>query len=127
MANIKKWLRQGIPVMLTILFCVISVISLATISHMQGNARVINYTGIVRGATQRLIKQEMNGSPNDDLIPYLDGILSELSTGQGENGLVALPDAEFQGLLAKCAVAGTKLRLRSHRCGTARTASAFSR
>lgn len=101
MANIKKWLRQGIPVMLTILFCVISVISLATISHMQGNARVINYTGIVRGATQRLIKQEMNGSPNDDLIPYLDGILSELSTGQGENGLVALPDAEFQGLLAK--------------------------
>lgn len=101
MADIKKWLRQGIPVILAILFCVISVISLATISHMQGNARVINYTGIVRGATQRLIKQEMNGSPNDDLIPYLDGILSELSTGQGENGLVALPDAEFQGLVAK--------------------------
>lgn len=101
MANIKKWLRKSIPVLLTILFCFISVISLTTIIHLQGNARVINYSGIVRGATQRLIKQEMNDSPNDGLIPYLDGILSELATGEGENGLTALPDTEFQSLVAE--------------------------
>ena len=66
---------------------------------MQGNARVINYTGIVRGATQRLVKQEMNGYSNDELIGYLDGIILELSTGEGENGLIALPDAEYQRLI----------------------------
>ena len=66
---------------------------------MQGNARVINYTGIVRGATQRLVKQEMNGYSNDELIGYLDGIILELSTGEGENGLIVLPDAEYQRLI----------------------------
>lgn len=66
---------------------------------MQGNARVINYAGIVRGATQQLIKQEMNDLPNDELIDYLDNIISELSTGKGEYGLIVLPDNKYQSLL----------------------------
>lgn len=87
------------PGLLAILFCLISIFALMTMLHMQGNARVINYTGIVRGATQQLVKQEMNGFPNDALTAHLDGIVSELSTGEGENDLNALPDEAYQSLI----------------------------
>lgn len=80
----KESLRKVIPVLLVCLFCVISLVSFSAIKDLQGNARVINYSGIVRGATQRLIKQEMNGQPNDSLMQYIDGIIVELSEGEGE-------------------------------------------
>lgn len=99
--KIKKWLKRSFPVLLAVLFCAISILSVTTIIRMQGNARVINYTGIVRGATQRLVKQEMNDDPHDDLTRTLDGILTELAAGKGENGLVALPDSDFQNLIAQ--------------------------
>lgn len=90
---------KTVPILLTILFCFVSTISFSTILRMQGNARVVNYAGIVRGATQRLVKQEMNNSSNDELIEYLNEILQELATGEGENGLNALPDKKFQKLI----------------------------
>ena len=100
-----------VPGILTILFCFTSCLSLATIVRMQGNARVVNYTGIVRGATQRLVKQELNGSINDTLIRRLDGILEELSFGEGENGLIVLPDAEYQDILAQMRESWTELKV----------------
>ena len=99
--KIKKWLKRSFPVLLALLFCTISILSVTTIIRMQGNARVVNYTGIVRGATQRLVKQEMYDAPHDDLVQTLDGILTELATEKGENGLVALPDTDFQNLIAQ--------------------------
>lgn len=95
----KKWLKRLSPGFLAILFCLISIFALMTMLHMQGNARVINYTGIVRGATQQLVKQEMNSFPNDMLLAHLDGIVSELSTGEGENDLIVLPDKTYQALI----------------------------
>lgn len=95
----KKWLKRLSPGFLAILFCLISMVALMTMLHMQGNARVINYAGIVRGATQRLVKQEMNGVQNDELIRYLDDIVTELSNGEGENDLNALPDEAYQALI----------------------------
>lgn len=99
--SFQKWLRRCVPVALAALFCIIGMLSLATIGRMQGNARVINYAGILRGATQRLVKQELRGVPNDELIDYLENILTEISTGEGENGLIRLPDAEYQNLNAQ--------------------------
>lgn len=109
--NIKKWLRKCIPLALIILFCAIGILSMSTIMRLQGNARVVNYAGIVRGATQQLVKQEMNGYPNDELIVRLDGILTELSTGQGKNGLTLLPDAEYQNLNTQMAQVWEDLKL----------------
>lgn len=97
----KKWLKRLSPGFMAIFFCLISIVALMSMLHMQGNARVINYAGIVRGATQRLVKQEMSGFPNDALIQQLDGIVSELSTGKGENDLNALPDEAFQSLIGQ--------------------------
>jgi len=77
---------------------------------MQGNARVVNFAGIVRGGTQKLIKEEIvgwhymqegddkeapEGYPNDALLNKLDAIVNELLTGEGPNGLVLLRDKGF--------------------------------
>lgn len=86
---------------ISVLFAWVSSLSLSSIKQLQGNARVINYIGIVRGATQRLIKQELQSHPNDALVARLDSIVTELITGDGPNNLIALPDPIFQGNMAK--------------------------
>ena len=48
------------------------------INRLQGTARVINYAGLVRGATQREIKLEISGNANNSLIRYLDDIFDGL-------------------------------------------------
>ncbi len=79
-----------------VLFALMSFLSLTSINQMRGNARVVNYAGIVRGATQRLMKQELMGYPNDALIKRLDSIIGDLMHGGGSNNLVALEDSSFQ-------------------------------
>lgn len=93
--------KKIFPVILTIALLFSSIVSLFALHNLQGNAKVINYAGVVRGATQRLIKQELNHSPNDALIAKLDGIIEELQTGKGEHGLVRLNSEEFQELIAQ--------------------------
>lgn len=72
---------------------------LLSLYHNMGNARIINYTGITRGATQKLVKQEMNGYKNEELLEYLDGILIELKTGKGNNNLMRNSNPDFQNQL----------------------------
>ncbi len=47
-------------------------------------AKVINQSGVVRGATQRAIKLELSNSPNDKLIAKLDNLIE----GCGQMSLV---------------------------------------
>lgn len=61
-----------------------------------GDARIINYSGIVRGATQKLVKEELNGQPDDTLINRLDGIIYDLQTGEGEYGLTKSKNQVYQ-------------------------------
>ncbi len=93
--------KRIISVLLAGALLVTGLLSILTIHGLQGNARVINYTGVARGATQRLIKQEMNGQANDELIAKLDGILQELSTGIGENNLIRLGDDAFHEIIGQ--------------------------
>ena len=69
------------------------------IENLQGTARVINYAGLVRGATQREVKLEITGNENDELIQYLDNILSGLKFQDGHYDLVRLNDANYQSKL----------------------------
>ncbi len=62
---------------------------------LRGTARVINYTGLVRGATQREIKLEITGNPNDELIQNLDDILSGLRYEDGHYNLTRLDDKDY--------------------------------
>ena len=79
-----------------VLFVTMSYISYSSIVQLQGNARVINYTGIVRGATQRLVKKELQGEPDSALLQMLDSIVNELISGEGEHNLVMLNDKLYQ-------------------------------
>ena len=50
----------------------------------------------MRGDTQRAVKLEITGTRNDELIAYLDDILSDLTSGDGHYELVKLKDAAYQ-------------------------------
>lgn len=53
---------------------------LVLVGKIQGTARVVNYAGLVRGKTQRIVKLEISGTPEDDLLgdvaSYIEGLAS---------------------------------------------------
>ena len=81
----KKWRTVStiIQSCLIVILIVLVGMMMFEIEHLQGTARVINYAGLVRGATQREVKLEMSGCQNDELIQYLDDILSGLKYEDG--------------------------------------------
>lgn len=93
--------RKMITIFLSLAMVFLGVFALLSIERLQGNARVINYAGVVRGGTQRLVKEELQGKPNDQLMEHLDQIIEELLTGDGDLSLVRLDDEEFQRLMAQ--------------------------
>lgn len=92
--------KRMVPILLLMVLILTGIWSLLSVLSIQGNARVINYTGVVRGASQLLIKEELHGEPNDALIDRLDRIIDELMTGNGENHLAKLPDPGYQSAMA---------------------------
>ena len=84
---------------LILLLIVLIIFIMVNISRLQGTARVINYAGLVRGATQREVKLEITGNQNDELIKYLDDILDDLKYKDGQYNLVNLRDNEYNDKL----------------------------
>ena len=81
---------------LVLILVILVALMMVEIGNLKGTARVINYAGLVRGATQRAVKLEITGTRNDELIAYLDDILSDLTSGDGHYELVKLKDAAYQ-------------------------------
>lgn len=90
----KRFFRNAL-IGLFLVVLLLGGITVHTIVQSQSYGRLINYVGIVRGATQRLVKLEMNGTKDDSLIEYLDGILKELTEGKGPYKLPAIEDDEY--------------------------------
>lgn len=88
----------------------LGVFTIYSIVKIQAYGQLINYTGIVRGATQRLIKLELQGMPNDELMNYLDDILDNLNTGHGNYGLILPDDKDYQEKLQSLTAAWSNLR-----------------
>ena len=65
------------------------------INNLQGTARVINYAGLVRGATQRAVKLEIADQGNDEVIEFLDDVIHGLRYESTKYDLVQLKDAEY--------------------------------
>ena len=91
----KRFMKSGL-VILFLLLVLFGSITIHTILQSQDNGRLINYVGIVRGATQRLVKLELRNQEEDSIIDYLDGILLELTTGKGSYGLPLPEDDTYQ-------------------------------
>ena len=71
----KSYLSRLGMTLLTILLIVLFIFIMSLVSKIQGTARVVNYAGLVRGKTQRIIKLEISGSPQDEMIAERTGCL----------------------------------------------------
>lgn len=102
MRKIFSRLRIGlVPLILCFALIFTGVMSVHSIVNLQGNARIINYTGIVRGASQRSIKKELNRTPDNKLIVRIDQILHGLSNGSDDLNLIKLESADYQATLSE--------------------------
>lgn len=54
------------------------------VGQIQGTARVVNYAGLVRGETQRIIKLENAGLPQDAMIEDVTSFIAGLRFGSDE-------------------------------------------
>lgn len=77
-----------------------NMILLNVITKVDGDARLINYLGLVRGSSQRLVKQELQGIDADDKIQYIQDILSEIDTGNGKNNIIKVDNPKFKSQLS---------------------------
>lgn len=108
--------EKGKSIIAVIQSCLVSILvvliilMMLQIGRLQGTARVINYAGLIRGATQREVKLEITGSQNDALIKSLDDILRGLRYQDGQYDLVKIHDKEYQDKLQTQSVYWEKLK-----------------
>ena len=53
---------------LAVILSILIIIMMGNVSDIQGTARIVNYTGLVRGETQRLIKLELSTQQENEMI-----------------------------------------------------------
>ena len=96
---ISKTAMTVLTIILIILFfCIMSMVE-----KIQGTARVVNYAGLVRGKTQRIIKLEDAGEPQDTMIADINAYIDGLRNGSSELDLVRLDDRDFQDKMTELA------------------------
>lgn len=96
----RKIVKLGFPLLVAVIL-IMSFVSARSMSDIENYGKLINYVGIVRGASQRVIKLETNDMPNDNLINYVSSIMDELLTGEGEYGLERTSYGAFNDNLEK--------------------------
>ena len=85
-------------------------LSLSYINKLQKNAEVVNYISILRGTTERLIKEGMQGFYDDHLITYIDSIIYDLMYEKGEIGLIVIKDTVFLNLMTQVQVCWDRIK-----------------
>ncbi|MDO5813376.1 MAG: hypothetical protein Q4Q31_09820 [Bacillota bacterium] len=106
----KRKIERFFQGLLVIIHIVLTILVMSDVRKIQGNARVINYAGIIRGATQREIKLEISGNENDSLIEYLDTIFEGLMNGGGKYQLTKLENPQYQDKLLELNTSWSSLK-----------------
>ena len=96
--NSKKlsYITRSCMILLTTVLIILFFCIMLLVGQIQGTARVVNYAGLVRGKTQRIIKLENAGQPHDEMIESVTSYIKGLRYGSDELKLVRLDDAAFQ-------------------------------
>ncbi|MGN8888518.1 ATP-binding protein [Blautia sp. HCP28S3_G10] len=89
-------LIQGGLAVFTVILVILIFMVMHVVSGIQGTARVVNYAGLVRGETQRLIKMEIAGEPHDKKINIIQSYIDGLRNGSDELDFVRMNDEKFQ-------------------------------
>ena len=105
MKNSKKltYISRAALMILTCVLIILFFGIMSLVSRIQGTARVVNYAGLVRGKTQRIIKLENAGQPQDGMIADIDAFIEGLRYGSRELDLVRLNDTDFQNKMTDLA------------------------
>lgn len=78
----------------TLVWALFLVVLLSALYRMYGDEHIVNYTGVVRGCTQKVILGETLGNQDEELIDYVDTVITDLieasqgfnSFGEDDNG-----------------------------------------
>lgn len=89
--KISNAVQAAIGVLAVVLAALI-VWMMVLVSGIQGTARVVNYAGLVRGETQRLVKMEIAGQAEDGMMESVESFINGLRFGDDELTLVRLDD-----------------------------------
>lgn len=106
----SKFLWNLIQSILVIFLIILVGSIIMDINKIQGSAKIINYAGIVRGGTQRLVKLEIAKKPNDALMEELDTIIRDLKNGEGTNNLVKMQDGDFRSYITNQEIMWNQLK-----------------
>ena len=96
-SRISRVLMTALTVVLIFLFFDI----MSLVADIQGTARVVNYAGLVRGTTQRIVKMEDAGLAQDKLIEAVDSYINGLRHGSDDLDLVRLDDDAYQAKMTE--------------------------
>src|SRR4028119_388661 len=115
MKNIVNQLRiinqLRLTVLLLLLFASFNLVTIyRQIDSMTSDGRIVNYAGIVRGNTQRLIKLEILDQNTDSIVSLLDKVIQGLIKGDKNLNLVKVEDKEFQAKMAQVEQSWSQLK-----------------
>ena len=115
MKNIVNQLRiinqLRLTVLLLLLFASFNLVTIyRQIDSMTSDGRIVNYAGIVRGNTQRLIKLEILDQNTDSIVSLLDKVIQGLIKGDKNLNLVKVEDKEFQSKMAQVEQSWSQLK-----------------
>lgn len=107
--KLTYFLRAAMMVLTTILIVLFLVI-MSMVGKIQGTARVVNYAGFVRGGTQRMVKLEISGAPQDKMYETISSYIEGLRNGSEKLNFVRLDDKDFQNKMDELAKYYDELR-----------------
>lgn len=76
-----SYITRGAMILLTTILIILFFCIMLLVSQIQGTARIVNYAGLVRGKTQRIIKLEDAGQPHDEMIDSVSSYIKGLRYG----------------------------------------------
>lgn len=120
---LKKSKLPYLIILFLALLVVQNLLIFRSVHEMSGDARVVNYSGLVRGATQRLVKLEISHHPDDALLEKLDGFVLGLAGHENTSNISYMDDPDFQKSISELLVIWEELKttIYNYREGTATT------
>ncbi|MDR1669601.1 MAG: response regulator [Oscillospiraceae bacterium] len=106
----KKFNLLYIIVLFAVLLVVQNFLILRAVHEMSGDARVVNYSGLVRGATQRLVKLELSYRENDALMATLEEYLYGLAGDENDYNIAFMPYEPFQASVSDLLIIWEELK-----------------
>lgn len=106
----RKFNFLYIIVIFAFLLVLQNLLILRSVHEMSGDARVVNYSGLVRGATQRLVKLELSYRPNDELMKRLEEYLYGLAGHENSYDIVYMEYEPFQESISDLLVIWDELK-----------------